>query len=139
MPQPYFYAPAVVLAAVVAAVGCRPPPPAVALGPHGHGAYGRTPGPMPVAWRANVIAAPCALTCRGAGPRDIACTCTGVDSIYFSRLDEGWRLGMAEAETGPAVKTAGQPPDPPPTGGAPARAPEGTRTRPAAGANAQRR
>ena len=89
------------LGLAVLAPACVRPLPALSLSPVGHGAPHRTPGPWAVGWRANALAAPCALTCRAQG-RDINCTCGHIDTLYFSHLERGMRLGAADPLPAPA-------------------------------------
>lgn len=97
------------LAATVAASGCAVRPiPAMELSPQGHGGHRRGAGPWAVGWRANALAAPCALSCR-ASARDIGCTCGHADSLYFSHLDRGMRLGAADPLPAPPALEAEAP------------------------------
>lgn len=93
--------------AAVGVLGCaRAPIAAMELSPQGHGGHRRGAGPWAVGWRANALAAPCALSCRASG-RDIGCTCGHVDSLYFSHLDRGMRLGAADPVPPPKTDQAG--------------------------------
>lgn len=85
----------VALAAASVLCCARTPIAAMELSPQGHGGHRRGAGPWAVGWRANALAAPCALSCR-ASVRDIGCTCGHVDSLYFSHLERGMRLGAAD-------------------------------------------
>ena len=70
-------------------MACAGPRSAMSLAPSGHGQMSTRPTPRAVAWRANALAAPCALHCqdsrRGQG---LACICHSLDTIYYTHLEQ---------------------------------------------------
>lgn len=83
-----------------ASSACAGPLQALQVGPAAHDKGTTRIGPQPIAWRANALAAPCALLCRpSAQRRGLACTCHALDSIYYSALQRAEHARTAREGT----------------------------------------